>query len=159
MTLWRAVNRLGVAALLAATTPRLANAGGQEIRKCEFEVKAHCVSGDARVTLANGLLTRVEINVDWCGRSGGLGYACTIDSSRSDPDSQWSDDAGATRIANVSPFNPGQPDNVKVTVGRHVSIDFGETQSLGRCGAGAEWPKALVIPAQGRKCRVWLGAP
>jgi hypothetical protein len=31
-----------------------------------------------------------------------------------------------------------------------------ETQSLGRCGAGAELPRAIVIPATKGACRVWL---
>jgi hypothetical protein len=48
---------------------------------------------------------------------------------------------------------------VKVTVGKHVSIDFDEAQSLGRCGAGAELPRAIVIPAEGGACRVWLTEP
>jgi len=46
---------------------------------------------------------------------------------------------------------------VKVTVGRDVSIDLSETQSLGRCGAGAKLPQTIVIPAQGKICRVRLG--
>jgi hypothetical protein len=61
-------------------------------------------------------------------------------------------------IANRSPFNPDQPDRVKVTAGQHVSIDLEEAQSLGRCGAGAELPRAIVIPAKKGACRVWLGA-
>ncbi|HWA30974.1 MAG TPA: hypothetical protein VG867_07740 [Rhizomicrobium sp.] len=45
-----------------------------------------------------------------------------------------------------------------LTVGKYVSIDFGETQSLGRRGAGAELPKAIVMAAGKKgKCRVWLG--
>jgi hypothetical protein len=63
-------------------------------------------------------------------------------------------------IANASPFNPEEPDRVRVTVGRHLSIDLDEAQSLGRCGVGAELPRgAIVIPAQRKACRVWLRAP
>jgi hypothetical protein len=103
-------------------------------------------------------VTRVEVNVDWCSLRG-PGYSCTIDSSRGDRDSLWSDDAGATVIANVSPWNPNAPDRVKVTVGREVSIDLQEAQSLGRCGAGAALPRAIVVPAQKGACRVQLPAP
>jgi hypothetical protein len=71
----------------------------------------------------------------------------------------WSEDGAATLIANGSPFNPQQPDRVKVSVGRNVSIDLSEAQSLGRCGAGAELPRSIVIPAQGKACRVRLGEP
>ena len=37
-------------------------------------------------------------------------FVCTIDSSRTDQDSVWSEDGGATLIANGSPWNPDQPD-------------------------------------------------
>jgi hypothetical protein len=62
-------------------------------------------------------------------------------------------------IANRSPWNPNELDRVKVTVGRDISIDFSQTQSLGRCGAGAELPRSIIIPAQGKTCRVRLGKP
>jgi hypothetical protein len=144
--------------LVVTAAISVARAGGQERRACEFEVKARCESGDVRVTLAGGIVNRVEVNVVQCGLPGRPGYSCTIDSSRGDGESKWSIEGGATVIANTSPFNPDQPDQFKVTVGRHVSIGFEDTQSLGRCGAGAELPRAIVLPAQGRACRVWLGS-
>ena len=73
-----------------------------------------------------------------------------------DGESEWSEEGGVTVIANTSPFNPDQLDRVKVTVGRHVSIDLEAAQALGRCGAGADLPRAIVIPAQRRACWVWL---
>ncbi len=146
------------AVLLVLTTLNgVAGAGADEIRACDFKVKARCVSGDARVTLADGALKRIEVNVVWCGERGGPGYTCSIDASRNDRDSQWSDAGGATLIANAAPWNAAQPDRLKVTVGRTVSIDFSQAQSLGRCGAGAELPRAIVIPAKKGACRVWLG--
>jgi len=145
--------------LMATMSAGFVHAEGQEIRSCDFAVKARCVSGDARVTLADGVVKRIEIDVFWCGLPGRPGYTCMIDASRGDEDSIWSEDAGATLIANASPFNPHAPDRVKVTVGRHVSVDLGEAQSLGRCGAGAELPQAIVIPASGGACRVWLSEP
>jgi hypothetical protein len=69
------------------------------------------------------------------------------------------EEGGVTVIANTSPFNPHQLDRVKVTLGRHVSIDLEGAQALGRCGAGADMPRAIVIPAQGRACWMWLGPP
>lgn len=148
------------AVLLAVMTlAPAADAAGQEIRACDFAVKARCASGSAQVTLADGVVQRVEVNVIWCGLRGRPGYTCTIDSSRHDADARWSEEAGATLIDNASPFNPQQPDRVKVTVGRNVSIDLENAQSLGRCGAGAELPRAIVIPAQKGACRVWLGTP
>jgi hypothetical protein len=147
-----------LAVLLMAST-RIVDAAAQEIRKCDFEVKARCVSGDVTVTLADGTVKRLEVNVIWCGQRGSPGYTCIIDSSRGDQDSKWSDQDGATVIANTAPFTPDQPDRVKVTVGKFVSIDFEEAQSLGRCGAGAELPRAIVIPQQKGACRVFLGTP
>jgi hypothetical protein len=136
--------------LALTTVTRFAHAAGQDIRACEFEVKPRCASGDARVTISHGAVTRVEVNVYWCALHGRAAppFACTIDSSRTDKDAVWTEDAGAILIANGSPFNPNEPDRVKVTVGHDVSIDLSETQSLGRCGAGAELPQSIVIPAQ-----------
>jgi hypothetical protein len=129
---------------------------GQQIRTCDFEVKARCASGDARVTLADGAVIRVEVNVYWCALHGRPPFVCTIDSSRIDQASVWSEDADATLVANKSSWNPKQPDRVKVSVGRDVLIDLSEAQSLGRCGAGAELPRAIVIPAHKLVCRVRL---
>lgn len=62
----------------------------------------------------------------------------------------------ATLIANASPFNASQPDRVKVS--RTLCIDRpGAGESLGRCRAGAELPRAIVIPEKKGACRVWLG--
>jgi len=144
-------------ALLAFTVcTGLAQADDQDVRACEFEIKARCASGDARVTLERGAVKRVEVDVYWCALHGRPPFVCTIDSSRTDQDSVWSEDGGATLIANGSPWNPDQPDRVKVTVGRDVMVDLNEAQSLGRCGAGAELPLSIVIPVQGRACRVRL---
>ena len=147
-----------IAAFLLAVTAStgVAHADGQEIRRCDFAVKARCASGDAAVTLIDGVVKRIEINVFWCGLKGRPGYTCTIDSTRGDDDATWSDDSGATVITNATPFNPAAPDRVKVTVGKYVSIDMAETQSLGRCGAGAELPRAIVMPSTKGACRVWL---
>ena len=95
----------------------------------------------------------------WCGLPGRPGYTCTIDAVRGDADSKWSEDGGTTLISNAVPWNASQPDRVKVTVDRDVSIDFKETQSLGRCGAGAELPETIVIPAEKGACRVQLTPP
>jgi hypothetical protein len=136
-----------------------AHADRQEVRACEFEVKARCAFGDARVTLADGAVIRLEVSVYWCGLPGHPTFACTIDTSRADKDWKWSQEGAATLIVNGSPWNPDQPDRVKITVGRDVSIDFDDTQPLGKCGAGAELPRAIVIPAQKTACRVRLSAP
>jgi hypothetical protein len=144
-------------ALLLATTASLACA--DEIRTCDFEIKSRCASGQASVTLADKVVKKIAVDVIWCGQGGGPGYTCTIDSSRDDKDSRWSDDGQATVIANTQPSNPAAPDRVKVTVGRFVSIDLDEAQSIGRCGAGAELPRAIVIPSKKGACRVWLRAP
>jgi hypothetical protein len=150
-----AISFVAVVAVVASTLVARAD----EIRKCDFAVKARCVTGDVSVTLANGVVRKLSVNVDWCGRAGSPGYSCVIDSSRGEKDAAWSDADGATVITNATPFNPAQPDRVKVTVGKYVSIDMAETQSVGRCGAGAELPRAIVIPAQGGACRVWLSEP
>ena len=142
--------------VLAAVSSRLAHAGEDEVRACDFKVKARCVSGGVRVTLAAGVVKRLEVDVFWCGLRGRPGYGCTIDSTRGEQDANWSDEGGATVVTSAEPWNPDRPDRVKVTVGHSVSIDMEEAQSLGACGFGAELPKAIVIPAQGGACRVWL---
>jgi len=144
-------------AMFLAALGGIIAARADEIRACQFEVKTRCASGDARVTLDGGAVKRVEVNVDWCGGKGQPGYSCTIDASRNDRDAKWSEEGGATVIANAAPFNAAQPDRVKVTVGKYVSIDLSQAQSVGRCGAGAELPRAIVIPEKKGACRVWLG--
>ncbi len=150
--------RISLVAVLVTTASTLV-VHADEVRRCDFEMKARCVSGQASVTLANGVVTKLGVNVDWCGRPGNLNYSCTIDSSRSEHDATWSEEGGATIITNNKPWTDAMPDRVKVTVGKYVSVDFSEAQSLGRCGTGAELPLALVIPAQGKACRVWLTKP
>ena len=151
------MKHLVLAGLLAvATSSGAAHAGAQEIRSCDFAVKARCASGHATVTLVDGVVKRIEVNAFWCGLKGRPGYTCTINSTRGDKDATWSDDGGATIISNPTPFSPALPDRVMVTVGKYVSIDMAETQSLGRCGAGAELPRAIAIPAKKGACRVWL---
>ena len=144
-----------LAVILAALG--VAAAQADEVRACDFKVKARCASGDARITLDGGVIKRIEVNVFFCGPQDQPGYSCGIDSSRGDKDSKWSEADGATVIDNAAPFTPSQPDRVKVTAGRFVSIDLAQAQSLGRCGAGAELPRAIVIPEKKGKCRVWLG--
>jgi hypothetical protein len=152
------MKHLTPAALVAVTfLYGVATAAADDIRACDFAVKARCASGTARVTFAGGTLTRVEVDVDWCGQKGAPGYSCSIDASRGDKDSQWSDAGGATTIANAAPFDATHPDSLKVTAGRTVSIDLANTQSLGRCGAGAELPRMIVIPEKKGACRVRLG--
>ena len=114
---------LAVLLMMTAMT-NVAHADSKIVRGCKFEVKARCASGEARVTLANGAVTRVEVDVFWCGQPGHPGYTCTIDSSRGDQDSKWADESSVTLITNASPFNPTQPDQVKVTVGQSISIDL-----------------------------------
>jgi hypothetical protein len=150
-------HRIYLIVLVAITLGGIAAAHADEVRACDFKAKARCASGDARVTLDGGVIKRVEVNVFWCGPQGRPGYSCGIDSSRGDKDTKWSEAGGATVIDNTAPFNAGQSDRMKVTVGRFVSIDMGEAQSLGRCGAGAELPRAIVIPEKKGACRVWLG--
>ena len=141
---------LRCAALLVLTLlAGFAHATGQELRKCDFDLKGGRRSGEARVTLADGAVIRVEVDVIWCGRSGhrkSLDYTCTVNTSRGDGESTWSDDAGATVITDSTPYtDPREPDRIKVTVGHEVSIHLNETQSVPRCGVGAELPESIVI--------------
>jgi hypothetical protein len=146
--------------LVVATSSGIARAEQQETRACEFKVKMPRVWGQATVTLSDGKLAKLEVTILYSsGELGRPGYTCTIDASPNDEESKWSEDGGATVIANASPFNANEPDRVKVTIGKFVSIDMEEAQSLGRCGVGAELPKAIVIPAKGKVCRVWLREP
>jgi len=163
------IKRLGfpvvlLAAFLALTAmTRFADAAGPELRTCDFDLKGGCRSGEARVTLVNGKVTGLDVDVIWCGRGGhrkSLDYTCTIDLSRGDGESAWLEDAGATVITDSSPYtDPREPDRIKVTVGREVSIDLNETQSVPRCGVGAELPESIVIPAHKSVCRVRFREP
>lgn len=149
--------------LLLAVLSSLAHAGGQEIRTCDFDLKGGCRSGQARVTLADGKVIGLDLLVIWCGRGGhrkSLDFTCSINSSRGDGTSKWSEDDGATVITDSSPFaDPTKSDRIKVTVGRDVTLDLNETQSIPRCGAGAELPQTIVIPAHKAVCRVRFGKP
>ncbi len=157
--------RLRCAGLLLLLMPLsgLAHAGGQEIRTCDFDLKGGCRSGQARVTLADGKVMGLDVLVIWCGRGGhrkSLDFTCSINSSRGDGTSTWSEDAGATVITGSSPFaDPTKSDRIKVTVGRDVTLDLNETQSVPRCGAGAELPQIIVIPAHKSVCRVRFSEP
>jgi hypothetical protein len=138
------------------TVTLLAHAEAQEIRDCDFKMKNGCIGGGARVTLASGAVTRVEVDVVWCNRERGApGYTCTVDSSRDDGESKWSEDRGATVItdSSLSP-DPHELDSIKVTAGPDVTIDLSQALSRWRCGAGAELPQFIVIPRQGKVCRV-----
>ncbi len=55
-----ASERLIYLAVLLAAAPLIfvARADGQEIRKCDFEVKARCATGDASITLADGVVKK-----------------------------------------------------------------------------------------------------
>jgi hypothetical protein len=66
-----AVKHLVLAVFFAVTTSSgVAHADGQEIRRCDFEVKARCASGGAPVTLVGGVVKRIEVNAFWCGLKG-----------------------------------------------------------------------------------------
>ena len=150
------ISTIAAATLLSAVTFADAEDG---LRSCKFEVKPRCASGEARVQVRGGAATSVSINVFWCGRKGTPGYSCVVEYKPDDGKSKWSEESGATVIDNSSPWNPGQPDRIKVTVGKHVSLDLEEAQSGGACGAGAELPRAIVVPEGKGACRVWLNAP
>jgi hypothetical protein len=156
------MKRLGFLALSASMTAIAAVAHAeQQVRVCDFDLKGGCRSGEARVTLTDGKATGLDVVVIWCGRGGhrkSLDFSCTINASRADGESMWSEDAGATVIIGSSPFtDPAKPDRIKVTVGRELTIDLYETQSVPRCGAGAELPQTIVFPAHGKVCRVEFG--
>lgn len=134
-------------------------ADAEFVRACDFEVKSRCASGEARATFNGTELTKLAIDVYWCGSQGKPGYSCVVDYSRNDKNSSWSEVAGTVLIENRSPWNPSLPDRIKVKVGKHVSIDLEEAQSSGTCGAGAELPRAIVISEGKAACRVWLVDP
>jgi|HubBroStandDraft_6_1064221.scaffolds.fasta_scaffold786024_2 hypothetical protein len=63
------MKHLVLAFLLAVmTSTGIANADGQEIRSCDFAVKARCASGHATATLVDGVVKRIEVNAFWCGQ-------------------------------------------------------------------------------------------
>jgi hypothetical protein len=148
-----------VASVFAMTMSAPLAHAGEEVRSCEYKVKARGTSGLASVTLTDGVVSKVDVSVFYSGLPGRPGYTCTVNPSRSEKDDTWTDEAGVTVITNNEPFVSTMPDRVKVTVGKYVSIDFAEAQSAGRCGAGAELPQAIVIPAGKGACRVFLDPP
>jgi hypothetical protein len=60
--------------------------------------------------------------------------------------------------SSISP-DPHELDSIKVTVGPDVTIDLNEALSRWRCGAGAWLPQTIVVPAQGKVCRVRFSEP
>src|SRR5262245_39383154 len=109
-----------LAVLLAmAASAGAAHAERQETRKCEFKLKMPRVWGQASVALAERKVMKVAVDVLYkSGERGSPGYTCTIDMSRGDEESKWSEEDGATVVANASPFNPSEPDRFKITVGK-----------------------------------------
>lgn len=148
-----------IASFLLGSLVSVCRADAQSVRACDFEVKSRCASGAVRATFNGSELAKLEIDVFWCGLPGKLGYRCQADYLRNDKNSSWSEAGDALLIENSTPWNPSLPDRIKVTVGKHVSIDLEEAQSAGACGAGAELPRAIVIPENKETCRVWLRAP
>lgn len=128
----------------------------ESVHKCEFSVRSHCTSGGAQATLKGGELTRLSVDVYMCGLPGKLGYSCSIDFSRNDENSSWTESDGVVTIENKFSQDLATPERIKVTLGRHISIDLDETRSASHCGAGAQLPSAIVIPDVKRACRVWL---
>src|ERR1700753_1009990 len=87
---------------------------GEEVRSCEYKVKARGTSGSASVTLTDGVVSKLDISGFYSGLPGRPGYTCTVNPSRSEKDDTWSDEAGATVITNNSPFTETMPDRVRV---------------------------------------------
>ena len=131
-------------------------AESESLHKCEFSVKSRCASGRAEATFTGSELTRLYVDVFMCGLPGKPGYSCSVKYSRNDENSTWTESGGVVTIENGSPWNPSTPERIKVTVGKHVSIDLDELPSAGYCGAGAELPSAIVILENKSTCRVWL---
>lgn len=144
---------------LLGSTASVCPADAESVRSCDFKVKARCASGEVRATFNGSQLTKLAVDVFSCGLPGNPGYSCVVDYSRNDKNSSWSESDGVVIIENRSPWNPSLPDRIKVTVGKHISIDLEEAQSGGTCGAGAELPRAIVIPEGKSTCRVWFGTP
>jgi hypothetical protein len=84
---------ISIAVVLALTAASgVAYAETKVVRACDFEVKPRCLTGDASVTLVDGVATKLEVNAFWCGGRGQPGYSCTIDSTRGEKgDDKWSD--------------------------------------------------------------------
>ena len=99
---------------------------------------------------------KLSVNAFWCGRPGAPGYTCTVEYNRTGDDSKWSRQGAAYVIDNASPANPDRPDRMVLTVGKDISLDLEDAQSSGACGAGAELPRAIVMPAGAKTCRVTL---
>ena len=133
---------------------------GQEmVRSCDWEVKSRCASGSASVTFVGGVPAKVSVDSYYCGpRRGAPGYSCTVMYERSDKHSVWSEHGNTLVISNQE-SSPSQPDKLKLVIGKHISIDLDETPRVGNCGAGAELPRAIVIPEGEKVCRVWLFGP
>ena len=102
---------------------------------------------------------KLTFGIQYCGLAGKPGYSCLVELAPDDRQSKWSRAGRVVGVDNLAPRDPAQPDRIVITTGNSVSLDFSEAQSGSVCGAGAELPEALVIPATGGKCRVWLAKP
>lgn len=147
-----------VLVLWAAQAVSAAEPAGQPSDKfsCSYDIKRRCTSGTAEVELQQGRPRRVNFENFVCGLPGAPGYTCTVESTADGKD-KWQQTGKTTRINFHESWNPDNPDTLTVTAEpSRIVLDFADTQSLGKCGSGAELPDRVVIDPKTKRCEVDL---
>jgi len=138
-------------ALAASATPPPSNLS------CKYEIKRNCTLGSVELELKDGRIQRIDFGNFYCPAHGEIGFTCSIDVSRGDKNTKWTDKGGSSTIEFSGADN--SPDGNSLTISRvrnGVVIDMRNTSSYGRCGAGAELPERIFVPARSKKCEVKL---
>jgi len=143
---------LFLASLGAVAAPVLGEAS--RTYSCSYKLFNRCGNGSATVKLLDGALQQVSFELQFCATPARPANGCSLDSARGGPD-KWSPAGQAVRIEFTHPKYPQMDDALAVTVQEHaVVLDFGEAQSLPRCGPGAELPEKITIDPADKYCKV-----
>jgi len=143
---------LSLGAPLGAAAAALGEASGTYT--CSYKLFSSCGNGSATIKLLNGKLQQVSFESLFCATPAKPANRCSLDSARGGPD-RWSESGTAVRIEFTHPKYPEMDDALAVTVQEQaIVIDFGESQSLPRCGLGANLPEKLTLDPADKHCKV-----
>jgi hypothetical protein len=132
----------------AAVAGSLADAS---VYTCSYEVKRYGMSGSASIEVRDGVIHKASVDNHFRGSPGNLGYSCYLDANRGDGETEWKESGNAIEIKFD---NPDFDDFMTISpTADGFLIDMSNTRSGGKCGAGAELPKRLIVSRSTRKCK------
>ncbi len=144
---------LSAACLLTLPCLALGNADGVQELACAYGYQKPMTSGEAKLNIKDGRVSRVWFNNYFPGGQGELGFTCHIDWSRQDEDYVWQEHGLAVFV-----IAKASGDALRLTRSRKgYRLDFSDVKTLSNyCGAGAEVPVSVFIPNTGKSCKVSL---